>query len=191
MGERGLDPVLPLGGTRGILAFCYMGDRGLDPVLPLRGDARNSAFLLHGRARFGPRSTPRGGRAELCLFVTWASEVWTPYYPYGGTRRILPFCYMAERGLDPVLPLRGDAPNSAFLLHGRARFGPRTTPTGGRAEFCLFVTWPSEVWTPYYPYGGTRRILPFCYMGERGLDPVLPRISKRTKNEKNSKSEKK
>ena len=37
-----------------------MAERGLGPVLPLRGDARNSAFLSHGRARFGPRTTPRG-----------------------------------------------------------------------------------------------------------------------------------
>ena len=35
---------------------------------------------------------------------------------------------MAERGLDPLLPLGGDARNCA--------------KSG---------TWPSEVWTPYYP----------------------------------------
>ncbi len=28
---------------------------------------------------------------------------------------------------------------------------------GGRAELCLFVTWPSEVWTPYYPGSGAIR----------------------------------
>ena len=35
---------------------------------------------------------------------------------------------MAERGLDPLLPLREDAPNCAIC-----------------------VTWPSEVWIPYCP----------------------------------------
>ena len=45
-----------------------MGERGLDPVLPLGGDARNSAFLSHGRARFGPRTTPRG---EVGWLVGW------------------------------------------------------------------------------------------------------------------------
>ena len=55
---------------------------------------------------------------------------WSPYYPYGGTRRILPFGGNPERGLEPLLPLRG-----------------------GRAELCLLGGIPSQVWTPYYPYG--------------------------------------
>ena len=92
-----------------------MTEQGLDPVVPLAEDAPNCAFSGHGRAGCVPRAPPTGGRAELCLFVTWPSEVWTPYYPYGGTRRIVHFCDMAERGLDPVLPLRGDTPNSAIL----------------------------------------------------------------------------
>ena len=84
-----------------------MAERGLDPVLPLGGTRRIVPKAGHGRARFAPFTTPRGGRAELCQKGD-----------------------MAERGLDPVLPLRGDARNSA--------------KSG---------TWPSEVWTPYYPYG--------------------------------------
>ena len=26
-----------------------------------------------------------------------------------------------------------------------------TTPIGCRAEFCLLVTWPTQIWSPYYP----------------------------------------
>ena len=82
MAEPGLDPLLPLGGTRGILPICDMAERDLDPLLPLRG-----------------------GRATFCQKRD-----------------------MAERDLDPLLPLGGDAPHSAKS-----------------------VTWPSEIWTPYYP----------------------------------------
>ena len=40
------------------------------------------------------------------------AEIWTLYYPYGWPRRI-----------------------PSFGGHGRPRFGPSTTPIGGRAEF--------------------------------------------------------
>ena len=51
----------------------------------------------------------------MCLLASWPSQVGAPYYPYRGTRRILPFGLMAKPGWAPLLPLQGDAPKFSVL----------------------------------------------------------------------------
>ena len=68
-----------------------------------------------------------------------------------------------------------------IFLYGNCRQGwltkrNETTPTEGDAPNSAF--WgriPSEIWSPYYPYGGGRA--EFCLLGEnpeRDLEPLLP-----------------